>query len=154
MPVNNPKRLAAGTVAGAMLVALVGGFEGLRQTAYQDVGGVWTVCYGEAESVHPGDHYSAAQCKTKLAGSLQKYAKGISACVRVPMPDKRFIALTSFAYNVGIHTACHSSVVRLINEGRTVEGCNYLLHYNRAAGVVFPGLTRRRERERAYCLAN
>lgn len=143
-----------GAVAGAA-VALVGGFEGLRQTAYPDPatrGQPWTICYGETEGVKRGDRRTIEQCKEGLIKGLDRYADGIERCVTVPLPDRRFIALVSFAWNVGVGGACKSSVVRLINAGRTREGCDYLLRYNRAAGIVFPGLTRRRERERALCL--
>lgn len=146
-----------GGAVAAMCVALVGGFEGLRQTAYPDPatkGPPWTVCYGETEGVKRGDHYTIAQCKAMLESSLVKYANGISQCVKVPLPDRRYVALISFSYNVGIKAACGSSVVRLINEGKTKAGCESLLQWNRAAGIVFPGLTRRREKERDYCEAD
>jgi lysozyme len=92
------------------------------------------------------------QCKALLSLELQKYAAGIEHCVTVPLPDSRFVALTSFSYNVGIKAACGSSAVRLINQGKTAEGCEALLKWNRAAGIVFPGLTRRRQKERQFCL--
>lgn len=148
-------RLKKGTAAAGIAIALVGGFEGLRQTAYPDPatgGKPWTICYGHAVGVKPGDHKSIEGCKALLISDLQAYASGIEACVKVPLPDKRFVALVSFAFNVGVKAACGSSVVRLINQGRTKEGCNALLKWNRAAGIVFPGLTKRRQRERAYCL--
>lgn len=154
-PVNNSSRLKKGTAAGAAAIALVSGFEGLRQTAYPDPatqGPPWTVCYGETAGVHPGDHYTVQQCKDMLASSLTKYTDGIAKCVTVPLPDKRYVALVSFAYNVGVPAACHSSVVRLINAGNPKAGCDALLQWNKAAGIVFPGLTRRRERERQLCL--
>lgn len=152
-----PSRLRKGSAAAAMAVALVGGFEGLRQTAYPDPatqGPPWTVCYGETKNIKRGDHYSIAQCKAMLESSLQEYAAGIDRCVTVPLPDKRYVALISFAYNVGVGTACKSSAVRLINAGQTKAGCEALLKYNRAAGIVFPGLTRRRQKERDYCEAD
>jgi lysozyme len=148
-------RLQKSAAVAGMAAAVVGGFEGLRQTAYPDPatrGPPWTVCYGETAGVKRGDHHSVAECKTMLVASLQKYADAIERCVKVPMPDAREVALVSFAYNVGTGGACGSSVVRLINVGRTREGCDALLHWNRAAGVVFPGLTRRRQAERALCL--
>lgn len=148
-------RLKKGSAAAAVAVTLIGGFEGLRQNAYPDPatgGKPWTVCYGETQDVHKGDYHSIAECKAMLIESLQKYANGISACVTAPMPDDRYVALVSFAYNVGIGAACHSSVVRLINDGRTREGCDALMGWNKAAGVTFPGLTRRRAKERELCL--
>jgi lysozyme len=148
-------RLKKGSAAAVVAVSLIGGFEGLRQNAYPDPatgGKPWTVCYGETLDVHKGDYHSIAECKAMLVDSLQKYANGISACVTAPMPDDRYVALVSFAYNLGVYGACHSKVVGLLNEGKTREGCDALMRYNRAAGVVFPGLTKRRAKERALCL--
>lgn len=148
-------RLKKGGAVAAILVTTVGGFEGLRTVAYPDPatkGPPWTVCYGETNGVKPGDRHTVAECKAMLLVSLEKYADGIEACVKVPLPDSRFVALTSFAYNVGVKAACRSSVVGNINEGKTKAGCDALLKWNRAAGIVFPGLTRRRQKEREFCL--
>ena len=148
-------RLKKGTAAAALAVALVGGFEGLRQNAYPDpatMGKPWTICYGHTEGVRPGDRKSIEECKALLISDLAIYANGVTKCVTAPLPDERFVALTSFAFNVGVGAACKSSVVRLINQGRTRDGCDALLKWNRAAGIVFPGLTRRRQAERALCL--
>lgn len=148
-------RLKRGAAITSVAVTLIGGFEGLRTIAYPDPatkGPPWTVCYGETAGVEPGDRYTVEQCKDMLQESLQKYAKGVERCVIAPLPDKRYVALVSFAYNVGVGSACGSSVVKLINAGKTREGCDALLKWNRAAGIVFPGLTKRRERERQFCL--
>ena len=149
-------RLRKSTAAAAMVAALVAGFEGVRLNAYPDPatkGPPWTVCFGHTEGVKPGDSFTMAECKALLVKDLEVYARGIENCVTgLPMPDTRYAALVSFAYNVGVSAACKSSVVRLINQNRIREGCNALLKWNRAAGVVFPGLTKRRERERQYCL--
>lgn len=148
-------RLKKGTAIAALAATLVGGFEGLRQVAYPDPatkGLPWTVCFGHTEGVKPGDRYSIGECKAMLIADLQSYAKGIDACLKVPVPDKRYVALVSFGYNVGVQAACGSSVVKLINAGQTKAGCDALLKWNRAAGIVFPGLTKRRQKEREYCL--
>ncbi len=148
-------RMKKGAAVAAMAAALVGGFEGLRQSAYPDPatkGPPWTICYGHTEGVKPGDRHTVAECKDLLVQDLQKYATGIERCVRAPLPDGRYVALVSFAYNVGVGAACRSSVVRLINAGQPRAGCDALLQWNRAAGIVFPGLTRRRQAERKLCL--
>lgn len=148
-------RLKKGTAAAAMAVALVGGFEGLRQTAYPDPatgGKPWTICYGHTEGVLPGDRKSLDECKALLLSDLTAYSQGILGCTSVPLPDERFVALTSFAFNVGVQAACKSSVVRLINQGKPRQGCDALLLWDRAAGIRFPGLTKRRAAERELCL--
>jgi len=62
------------------------------------------------------------------------------------------VALTSFAYNVGIGNACSSSVVRYLNQNQVQLGCDALMKWNKAAGITFPGLTTRRAKERELCL--
>ena len=151
---SNP-RLKRSVALGAAAVAVVAGFEGLRQTAYPDPatgGKPWTVCYGRAYGVSPGDRHTLAECKAMLLEDLHTYSQGILDCTTVNLPDERFIALTSFAYNVGIQAACKSSVIRLINQGQTRAGCDALMKWNKAAGITFPGLTKRRAKERELCL--
>lgn len=150
-----PPRLRKGTAVAALAIAVVGGFEGLRQNAYPDPasgGKPWTICYGHTEGVKPGDRKSIEECKALLLSDLTVYSEGILSCTTVPLTDERFVALTSFAYNVGVQTACRSSVVRLINQGSTRQGCDRLMQFNKAFGITFPGLTARRARERELCL--
>ncbi len=68
------------------------------------------------------------------------------------MSDARYVAVLSLAHNIGVGGVCRSSVVRDLNEHRDWDACDAFLLYNRAAGVVFPGLTRRRQQERSLCL--
>ena len=148
-------RIAKGGTAAVLAVSLVGGFEGLRQNAYPDPatkGEPWTICYGHTGHVKKGDYKSVAECKALLLSDLDKEAKVIEQCIHVPLNDGQYVAVLSLAHNIGSYGTCKSSVVRLFNEGKASEACDYLLKYNRAAGVVWPGLTRRREAERNLCL--
>ena len=76
----------------------------------------------------------------------------VDRSARVPMPDTRRAALASFVYNVGPGAYQRSTLLRRLNGGDTVGGCNELLRWNRAGGQVLPGLTARREAERELCL--
>lgn len=148
-------RLKRNAAAAALSCAFVGGWEGLQTVAYPDPatkGHPWTICFGETEGVKKGDRRSVEECKAGLIKGLDGYADAIERCVTVPLPDERLIALTSFAWNVGKSAACGSSAVRLINAGQTRAGCDALLKWNKAAGIVFRGLTRRRKAERELCL--
>ena len=136
----------------ALAVVIVGGFEGYRQNAYKDPIGVVTVCAGETQGVKMGDHYSMEECRAMLARRLGDYYDGVRRCVTAPMSDPQAAAFTSLAYNIGVGAFCKSSVVRNFNAGNVRDACNSMLKFNRAGGVVFPGLTRRREAERALCL--
>lgn len=148
-------RIKKSATMAAVACAFVGGWEGLQTVAYPDPatkGHPWTICYGETQGVKKGDRRTIEQCKEGLIKGLDGYGEKVERCLKVPVSDERYIALVSFAWNVGPAAACKSSVVHLINEGRTREGCDALLKWNKAAGIVFRGLTRRREAERELCL--
>lgn len=152
---KGPSRMKRNATLGAACISVVGTFEGLRTVAYPDPatrGKPWTVCYGETAGVKAGDRYTVAECKAMLATSLERYALAVEGCVTSPMTDGAYAAYVSLAYNIGTGGFCKSSVVRLHNAGQTRAACDALLKFNRAGGLVFPGLTRRREAERALCL--
>lgn len=146
-------RIRKGAAAGAMAVALVGGFEGLRLVAYRDVVGVATVCYGETRGVKMGDRHTKAECDAMLLKGLAEFEAGVERCVPVPMSDKTRVAHVSLAYNIGVGGYCKSSVARLANAGHMRASCDAFMKWNRAGGVVWPGLTRRRAAERDLCVA-
>jgi lysozyme len=137
----------------AIAVACVSGFEGLREVAYNDPVGIPTVCFGETKGVKLGQRRSIAECKDMLADSLQIADAAVERCIKVPLTDSRHAALVSFTYNVGGEAFCKSSVAKRINAGNVAGGCDALLLYTKAKGITLPGLVKRREQERALCLA-
>ena len=148
-------RLHKSGIAATMAVSLIGSAEGLRQNAYPDPatrGEPWTICYGHTGHVTPGEHKSLAECKRLLLADLNTFDNAIEKCIHVPMTDGQEVAFLSLAYNIGSGGFCKSSIARYMNAGNTKQACNDLLKFNRAAGIVFPGLTRRREKERELCL--
>ncbi len=152
-------RIAKGGAVVALAVSVVGGLEGLRQIAYPDPatrGPPWTICYGHTGDVKPYQRDSITQCKQLLLKDLNTDANGLQLCIDPEvlndMPDTRYVAILSLAYNIGAGGVCKSSIVRDLNAGKTGQACDDFLKYNRAAGVVFPGLTLRRQQERHLCL--
>lgn len=138
----------------AICLSCTAGAEGMRQTAYQDPSpaATWTVCFGETKGVHPGDHHTLAECNAMLEGRLYEFGAGVDKCTTVYLPPKRKAATTDFAYNEGTHRYCEY-IAPLLNAGKLQEGCDHLLKFNTAGGIVFPGLTKRRQQERELCLA-
>lgn len=132
----------------------IAGAEGVRQTAYWDpYGKVATVCVGETRGVNLGDHYSLAECMSKLDKAVQEYGEGVDRCTKAYLPPKRKAAMTDFAYNVGVERYCRS-IAPLLDAGQTVAACDRLLQYTKAGGVTLPGLVKRRQNERNLCLAS
>ena len=141
----------------AQAVAFIGRWEGLRLEAYQDIVGVWTVCYGETKGVKPGDSYTRAECDAMFAREVVEYQRGLhgyftpeTLAERLPVP--RDVAFVSLAYNVGIAGAGKSTATRRLNAGDITGACEALTWWNRAGGRVIRGLVRRRTEEQALCL--
>ncbi|WP_455918862.1 lysozyme [Ensifer canadensis] len=143
------------TAAGAMAVALVGGWEGLRTKAYIPIpGDVPTVCFGETRGVKMGDTYTVAQCKEMLGKRLVEFETGMRSCLRQPdaIGDKPYVAFLSLSYNIGSRAFCGSTVARRANAGDIKGACDAILAFNKAGGRVVQGLVNRRAEERRICL--
>lgn len=144
--------IAGSAAAIAAAATFIGGWEGKRNIAYQDIVGVWTVCYGETKGVRPGDTYSDAECSEMLEEEIVAYEKGLDRCLTADVPIGAKIAFVSWTYNVGVGAACRSTLVRKASAGDLVGACNELPRWNRAGGKVIRGLTNRRISEREMCL--
>lgn len=136
----------------AIAVTCVSGFEGLRTAAYSDPVGIPTICFGETKGVRLGQRATVDECKGMLADSLEIANRGVDSCVRTYLPDTRRAALVSMTYNIGVGNFCGSTLVRKLNAGDTRGACDEMSRWNRAKGIVLPGLTKRREAERQMCL--
>jgi lysozyme len=147
-------RVAKGTAAGAAAIALIGGFEGLRNYAYRDPVGIPTICFGETRGVKMGDYKTTAECKAMLAARLPQFEQPMRACLINPdkIADGPYIASLSLTYNIGPDAFCKSSVAKYLNAGMTRDACDAFMKFNRARGMVLPGLVKRRAAEREVCL--
>lgn len=145
---------AALTVAGSLAVQTVGGFEGLRLYAYQDIVGVWTACYGETAGIRPGMKFSKETCNNMLVDSLIKHETRMRACMKNPdaIKDETYVAHLSLAYNVGTGAWCKSTAAKRLNAGDIKGSCEALTWFNKAGGKVVNGLVKRRAQEKALCL--
>lgn len=144
--------LVGGTSAVLIASSFVASFEGLRLSTYQDPVGIPTVCYGYTRGVQENDSYTKEECDKLLNEEIVKYLNAVDYYITVPMPDTRRAALTSFAYNVGINNFKHSTLRRLMNEGKTRKACDELRRWVFAKGIKLRGLVRRREAERKLCM--
>lgn len=142
------------TVAGSLAVGLVGAWEGLRTTAYRDVVGIPTVCFGETRGVKMGDKYTVDECKAMLGDALAEFETGMRRCLTNPdkIPDKPYVAFLSLSYNIGTGAFCKSTVARKANAGDLRGACDAILAWNKAGGRVIQGLVNRRKDERKLCL--
>lgn len=140
-----------GATAAAALVAFTPAQEGRVLTTYRDLGGVLTYCDGATEHATWGRTYTPAECDAQLARDLERHAAGVLACIHVPLTDGQKTAFVDAAYNIGVPAFCGSSMARRANAGDMAGACDALLLWNKVDGREIPGLTRRRQAERALC---
>lgn len=143
---------AAGGGAIAIAAVLIPDLEGSEQKPYQDVGGVWTVCYGHTgKDILLGKTYSHQECAALLNNDLRITAMQIDPSITRPIPDNTRAALYSFAYNVGSGNFKTSTLIKLINQGDIPGACDQLRRWVYVDGKKWKGLMNRREIEREVC---
>ena len=147
---------AAGAVlllASAAMVSTIKHDEGREYEPYKDIVGVWTVCDGiTGPDVVHGKIYTDQECNALTIKHVEKHGSQLLDCIRVRITQPMYEALAGWAYNVGVSAACRSTAIRLINDGKYLEGCRALMQWNRAGDQVVRGLTLRRERESDACI--
>lgn len=136
---------------------LISKWEGKENRAYQDIVGVWTICYGHTRTAKPGQVKTDAECRDLLIEEIEEYRAGLHAYFteetkRDRLPPKRDAAYTSLAYNVGIRGAGKSTATRRLNAGNIAGGCEAITWWNRAGKKVVRGLVRRRADEYRLCM--
>ena len=141
-------------------IDLIKSFEGCRLKAYPDPatgGEPWTIGYGLTSAagiikVMPGLRITQAQADEYLVKSLEKYEAAVSkALTKTPTPNQ-FGAMVSLCFNIGPGAFAKSSVARKFNAGDIAGAAKSFLLWNKAAGKVMAGLTRRREAEKKLFL--
>ncbi|MGJ7468797.1 lysozyme [Kosakonia cowanii] len=140
-------------------ISLIKQFEGLRLTAYQDSVGVWTIGYGwthpvDGKPIRPGMTIKEETAERLLRTGLVGYESDVSKLVKVKLTQGQFDALVSFAYNLGARALSTSTLLQKLNAGDYASAADEFPRWNKAGGKVLPGLTRRREAERALFLSD
>lgn len=109
-------------VSLAVAICVTGAFEGYRTIAYQDIGGVWTACFGETLGIKKGDSFTDEQCRAMLASSLNKHNTPLEE-IPQQLPLGVHIAALDFAYNVGVGNLRHSTLFRYLKNGDYDAAC-------------------------------
>ena len=153
---DSQKRIAAAT---AIATALAIPAEGLRQYAYNDSGGILTICMGHTGSdIDPKKKYSLAECNQFLTEDMRQAIQEVERC-QPGLPAPVLAAFGDAVFNMGPTIACNqkkSTAARLLATGRIKEACEQLPRWDKAsvAGMLvsLPGLTKRRNSEMQVCL--
>lgn len=156
---------AAETVALKPSVAcfnLIKSFEGYARklpngdcAAYPDPGSggdPWTIGYGSTgHGIAKGVVWTAQEAEARLEADVIRFAAGVASAVAggAATAQGEFDAMVSLAYNIGLGNFKTSTVLRKHRAGDKAGAANAFTAWNKAAGHVMTGLTRRREAEAA-----
>ena len=128
-------------------VDLVKFFEGFEGKAYLCPANVWTIGYGRTKNVQEGDRITKVQAERDLLEELEEFAEQVLNSVKVELTQNELDALTSWTYNLGVGNLNSSTLLKKLNAGDKNSVPSEMIRWNKAAGKVLAGLTRRREAE-------
>lgn len=128
---------------------LIKSFEGLELKAYKDSVGVLTIGWGSTGShVKQGMVITKEQAEALLKEDVSRFEKGVNDFVKVPLTQNQFDSLVSFSFNLGLGNLKSSTLLKKLNASDYSGAANEFLRWNKAAGKVLNGLTRRRQAEK------
>ncbi len=141
--------------AGARFIAR---HEGFRSKPYDDPAGHCTIGYGHL--IHRGRCTGSEPAELRAGITEQRAlrmlqadaavaAEAVRTSVKVPLDQQQFDALVSFTFNLGPGNLRSSTLLRKLNAGNYGSVPAELSRWNKAGGVVFRGLVKRREAEGA-----
>ncbi|MBC8946945.1 lysozyme [Xenorhabdus indica] len=131
-------------------------YEGLKLKAYPDpaTGGIpWTIGYGHTKDVKPGQVITEQQAEAFLLDDLKLIYLTFESAVKVSLTQGQFDALCSFIFNCGAGNFARSTLLKKLNAGDYQGAADEFQRWNKAAGKVMNGLTKRRASERQMFLS-
>lgn len=129
-------KVVQGGFAAAMVIAVptIVAVEGSSLKAYQDIGGVWTICNGETLDVKPNEVRTQQQCDDNTQKRVAEFMKKVDDLIVPEVKPELLAAHTVFAYNIGMGAYEHSSTLKFTNAGDPATGCQAMLLWYRAGG--------------------
>lgn len=134
------------------IIDFIKGFETCKLKAYMPTPNDRpTIGWGTTGAdVKLGMVWTQAQADQRFAADLAKFATGVSGLIgAAPTTQGQYDALVSFAYNCGVEALKASTLMREHKAGDYAGAADQFARWNKQAGVVLNGLTRRRAGEAA-----
>lgn len=122
--------------------------EGCSLVAYQDGNQNWSIGYGRAHGVKPGDTCTQMEAVAWLLEDLAEAELRVHKLVKVELNENQLAALISFTFNEGYGRLKESTLLHCINCNQWESAADSFLPWNKIAGVPNDGLIRRRQAER------
>jgi len=124
-------------------------FEGCKLSAYQCPAKVWTIGFGNTKGVKEGDVITRARANELLKQDTKQFLDCVKGQVGKICNENQIVALTSFAFNVGIDNLRKSTLLKVIKKNpKDFEGVrSEFLIWIYANKKPLKGLEKRRNAE-------
>jgi len=132
-------------------IDLIKRFESLQVRAYLPTpNDVLTIGYGHTgPDVRKGMVITEERAEELLTQDLTRFENAVATSLGgAETTENQFSAMVSLAFNIGIGAFKSSSVLRFHREGKTEQAAAAFIMWNKQAGKVLAGLSRRRNAER------
>lgn len=126
--------------------ALIKSFESCKLQAYQDGNGIWTIGWGHTgPEVYEGLVWTQERADQQLyLDILERAETPVNAYLFRSVGNNQFSAVCCLCYNIGSGNFRNSTVRKRINAGDFDAVPAAFMMWDRVAGSVSAGLTRRR----------
>lgn len=120
--------IAGGASAPELMDQYLQEKEGNRLVAYQDGGGIWSICRGvtrvEGKPVTKGMHLTTDQCQKYNALERDKALAWVDRNVHIPLTEPQKVGIASFCpYNIGPSKCFTSTFYHKLNAGDRLGAC-------------------------------
>lgn len=128
-------------------------YEGLRLTAYQDAGKVWTIGWGATgPGITQGTTWTQRQADDRLGMDVAKAEAAALKLLKRTLSQRSLAALDSFVYNLGAGALGASHLLQCINNGDDLGAAKAFLAWDHVGQTEVRGLLIRRLEEAALYL--
>lgn len=128
---------------------IIKAYEGCELKAYKCPAGIWTIGWGQTgKDIKEGVVWTQEQADKSLEKTVNSFIADVLKLIKVRARPEHVAALVSFAYNTGVGNLSKSTLLRLINEGKSVnEVLPQFLVWSKGGGKTLKGLLLRRASE-------
>ena len=133
--------------------------EGCRLKSYQCSANVWTVGLGHTKGVTKDTHITEKQAAEKFVESVAAAEKVVKKLITQKPNQGEYDMMVSFVYNLGAGNFADSTLLKLFNQGKSIEACQQYprwIYVNGKNCLIVEsncaGIPKRRSKEQDVCL--
>lgn len=131
-----------------MIINFIKKFEGFSSKVYICPAGIKTIGYGHVVNIK--EHFDIINeeiAEQLLIKDISKAQQAVISNIYTELTQEQFVALTSFAFNLGYAALQRSTLRQKVNRNEHFQVPKELMRWVYSSGKILPGLVRRREAE-------